>query len=41
MESLLLTISRLKESGVSEAVKVLVNAFTGDPLIDYLFPEHR
>ncbi|MBN1691793.1 MAG: GNAT family N-acetyltransferase [Dehalococcoidia bacterium] len=34
-------LTRLTQSGVEEAVRILVEAFEGDPLMDYLFPEHR
>ena len=32
--------TRLTQSGIVEAVHILARAFTGDPLMDYLFPDH-
>ncbi len=33
--------TRLTQPGIGEAVRILIEAFTGDPLMDYLFPEHK
>ena len=33
-------LTRLTQPGIGEAVQILVNAFTGDPLMEYLFPGH-
>ena len=34
-------LTRITQSGIDEAVQILVEAFAGDPLMDYLFPERR
>jgi len=34
-------LTRIARTGIDEAVRVLVDAFMEDPLMDYLFPEHR
>ncbi len=35
------SLTRVTQQEIGEAVRTLVDAFTGDPLMEYLFPEHR
>jgi len=40
MEPISNTLTRLPQPRIGEAVQILVDAFTGDPLMAYLFPAH-
>ena len=40
MEPIPNKFTRLTQPGLCEAVQILVNAFTGDPLMEYLLPGH-